>query len=141
MFDGPVEKGERVRFIAGKYGGKKGWINSAREPGDNTIPVIVDRGRKGEKSTYVYEENMKIEPSTPPSCYAEAVIQQCPDVEQLLVKMCRAFAKCDIQQDGEGFMRLVQQNITAATEWQDSKGSLAYYRKIEWDEDGELVDG
>ena len=49
-----MTKGKRVRFIAGKYGGKSGWIDLDRPEGDGAVLVIVDLGRKGEKNTYVY---------------------------------------------------------------------------------------
>jgi hypothetical protein len=52
-----VMKGKAIRFIGGKYDTKKGWIDTDREAGENTIPVVVDLGKKGERETYVYKEN------------------------------------------------------------------------------------
>ncbi len=48
-----ARKGKKVRFIGGKYGGKKGWVNDDRNLGTGTIPVIIDLCKKGEKETYV----------------------------------------------------------------------------------------
>ena len=65
-------KGKSVCFIAGKYAGKTGWVNVAMEHGENTIPVIVNLGKKGEKVTYVYSDNLALEESYEP------VVKQCP---------------------------------------------------------------
>jgi hypothetical protein len=71
-----AKKGKEARFIGGNYGVKKGWVDDDREHGNNTIPVMVNLGEKGEKETYVYISSVDIEPTTVPTCYAEAVIQQ-----------------------------------------------------------------
>ena len=73
-------KGKSVCFIAGKYAGKTGWVNVAMEHGENTIPVIVNLGKKGEKVTYVYSDNLALEESYELKSYAEAVVKQCPDI-------------------------------------------------------------
>ena len=127
-----VTKGQAIRFIGGKYGGKKGWINSDKEPGENTVPVMVDLGKKGEKETFVYQDSVANEPSTAPSSYAEAVIQQCPDLDVNLTKLARDFAKCSIHVDPEGFFRLVQRKVKEATEQHQAKGSKALYRNIQY---------
>ena len=125
------EKGKQIRFIAGKYAGKQGWEDLARQQGDKTIPVIVDLGKRGEKETYVYNSSYVLnDASSLPGSYAEAVIQQCPDLEKMLVATCRAFAKTDIGRDPEGFHRLFNQHLHQAVYWQRSKGSKALYRSI-----------
>jgi hypothetical protein len=35
-------KGQAIRFIAGKYAGKKGWVDLYGKEGDEKTPVIVD---------------------------------------------------------------------------------------------------
>jgi hypothetical protein len=127
-----VMKGKEIRFIGGKYGTKKGWINTDKEPGENTIPVIVNLGKKGEWETYVFEENVADEPTTRPSSYAEAVIQQCPDLDQALTKLARDFAKCSIHVDPNGFFLLVQKKVDEATKQHEAKGSKALYRNIKY---------
>ena len=62
----------------------------------------------------------------------EVLIDQCPDLEKMLVATCRAFAKCDIGRDPEGFGSLMNHTMSAAIEWQKEKGSKATYRKIEY---------
>jgi hypothetical protein len=128
-----AKKGAKVRFIGGKYGGKKGWVDVDRAQGTDTIPVIVDLGKKGEKETYVYDYSVAIEPTENPTCYAEAVIQQCPDLECSLTKVCRDFAKCSIREDPGGFLAIINKKMDDATKWQDAKGSKALYRHIKYD--------
>jgi hypothetical protein len=123
-------KGRAIRFIAGKYAGKKGWIDIDGKEGDSTTPVIVYLGKKGEKPTYVNDSNFENEPTIPPSCYAEAVIQQCPDLQKLLVCTCRAFAKADIGNDTAGLYHILERTMKEALQWQTSKGSKALYRKV-----------
>jgi hypothetical protein len=125
-------KGQAIRFIAGKYAGKKGWIDLSGTEGDETTPVIVNLRKKGEKSTYVNDSSYEAEPTASPSSYAEAVIQECPDLQKLLVSTCRGFAKADIGRDPAGFFKLVDKMTKEAIDWQKSKGSKALYRKINY---------
>jgi hypothetical protein len=57
--------GNPVHFIAGKYGGKMGWVNNSENADEENVPVIVNLGRKREKD------------EAAPNSYAEAVLQQC----------------------------------------------------------------
>lgn len=125
-------KGEEIRFIAGKYGGKSGWINT-QEPADESVtPVIVNLGRKGEKATVVYSSSIKRINFAPATSYAEAVIQQCPDIEKTLVTVTRQLAKCDVGRDPKGFQAVVNQKLDEARTWQENRGSKAMYRKINY---------
>jgi hypothetical protein len=127
-----AKKGKEIRFIGGKYGGKKGWVDLDRTPGIDTTPVIVNLGKKGEKVTYVYDYSFEVEATTAPTCFAEAIIQQCPDIDCSLTKVCRDFAKCNIKVDPTGFINIVQKKITEAVNLQDDKGSKALYRIIKF---------
>jgi hypothetical protein len=128
-------KGQAIRIIAGKYKNKKGWIDLSGKEGDECTPVIVNLGRKkGEKTTYVYDSSFAAEPTVVPSSYAEAVIQQCLDLETMLVGTCRGFAKADIGRDPSGFLRIIEEAMKDAVTWQNLKGSKALYRKIEYRE-------
>jgi hypothetical protein len=125
-------KGQAIRFIAGKYAGKKGWIDLAGKEGDDTTPVIVNLGKRGEKRTYVNDFSYEAEPTLSPTGYAEAVIQQCPDLQTMLVSTCRAFAKADIGRDPPGLKKILEQGMDDAIKWQSLKGSKALYRKIDY---------
>ena len=125
-------KGDEIRFIAGKYAGKSGWINT-QEPADETItPVIINLGRKGGKLTFVYTSSIKLISKAVPTSYSEAVTQQCPDIEKKLVTVTRQLAKCDLSRDPEGFQAVVGQKLDEAHLWQESRGSKAMYHKINY---------
>ena len=125
-------KGEAIRFIAGKYAGKSGWINT-EEPADELItPVIVDPGQKGFKVTFVHTSSINRVAGTAPTGYAEAVIQQCPDIEKNLVAVTCQLAKCDLSRDPQGFQALMIRSLDEARDWQENRGSKAMYRKIKY---------
>jgi hypothetical protein len=125
-------KGQVIQFIAGKYAGKKGWIDLSGKEREETTPVIVNLGKKGEKSTYVNDSSYEAEPLASPSSYTEALIQHCPDLQKLLVSALHGFAKTDIGQDPDGFFKVIEQMTADAIKWQSLKGSKALYRKIEY---------
>ena len=54
-------KVKKIQFIAGKYAGKDGWIDEAGESDEAVTSVIVNLGRRDEKSTYVYSSSFCIE--------------------------------------------------------------------------------
>ena len=99
-------KGAPIQFIAGKYAGKNGWIDIDGKERDETTPVIVNLQKKEEKSTYVSDSNFQAKPTGFPSSYTKAVIQQCPDLQKLLVSTCRGFAKD--WKDNKGGPRLAE---------------------------------
>ena len=125
-------KGKEIRFVAGKYAGKKGWIN-ASEQANRYIPVIVSTGN-GDKPTFVdrasirFEENYKN-----PKCFAEAVIAACPDVETKLVCLCRTFAKCQIHKDPEGFSNVMRNELNDAIHRHRNLGARALYQDIPYE--------
>ena len=124
-------KGSPVRFIAGKYGGKMGWVNISENADEEIMPVIVNLGRKGEKATYVYRSSVWQDSSeVAPNTYAEAVLQQCPDIERSLVEVTQKLARCDIKRDVVGFRKVIEMKLNEAIVHQESKGSKAMYRKI-----------
>ena len=127
-----MRKGVPIRFIAGKYAGKKGWLDADGVHSESTVAVIVQT-KKGGKKTYVFRNSIRDEGDyANPTSYAEAVIEQCPDIEKALVQLCRAMVKCDMQRDAVGFNRVIAQKMDEAIEWQESKGSKAMYRCINY---------
>ena len=130
-----MTKGAPVRFIAGKYGGKKGWINLEDDnDNDDVAAVIINLGKKkGEKKTYVYSSSYREEiKDEEVKSYAWAVLQQCPDMEKDLIGVCRKFAKCNIQKDADRIMAVVHKTMDEAVHWQNDKGAKALYHKIQY---------
>ena len=127
------DRGDPIRFIAGKYAGKHGWMDRSKEAG-YLFPVIVDRGSKGLKRTSVQPRSIARESDyATPQSYAEAVISKCPDLEAKMVSLCRAFVKARIQRDIPGLARVFELKLKEAIEWQTARGSRASYRDIPFD--------
>ena len=79
-----VEKGDAIRFIAGKYAGKKGWKNNAELEYEHFVPVVVSHGGKF-YPTFVHKGSIKVETSEVPKGYAQQVLKECPDIEMAMV--------------------------------------------------------
>ena len=128
----PAIKGDEIRFIAGKYGGKKGWINIEETSDEEVTSVIVNLGQKEEKHTWVKTPSIRRITYDKPVSYAKAVIEQCPDIEKNLVTVSRQLAKCDLSRDPKGFEAVVNEKLNEAQAWQESRGSKVMYRKIKF---------
>ena len=123
-------KRDNIRFVAGKYAGKHGWIDLTGHSEKGVTHVIVDLSGKGEKVTYVYTSSFRKMLKDKPSCYTQAVIQQCPDIEKNLVNVSRQLAKCNIKKDMDGFKQVVNGHLKEAMVWQEQRGSKAMFWKI-----------
>ena len=53
--------------------------------------------------------------------YCEAIMQQCPDIEEMIVALCRAFATTAVCNDEHGVMHLFHACMTNAIEHQKKK--------------------
>jgi hypothetical protein len=124
----PAMKGDAIVFIGGKYAGKTGWINTNKEAGENTTPVIVDLKSKGEKVTYVFKQSFRKEKVA--TSYSEAVLVQFPEIEVLLTRLCRDLATCSIEQDASGIIALFNKRLNDAITLQVAKGAKARYRHV-----------
>ena len=126
-----MRQGKAIWFIAGKYAGRKGWVDDDGKPSASTVAVIVLKKNKTFHSTYVFPESIRLDSDyANPTSHAEAVIDQCPDVKKALVQLCCAVVKCDMQRNTEGFKRVIAQKMDEAVKWQESKGSEAMCRRI-----------
>ena len=126
------DKGDPIRFVRGTYKGKTGWLDSAKGETAEQVYVIVDSKNSRLKRTRVHKDSVKpaLDDTVPPSSYAEAVLQQCPDVEEKLDSLCCELAKCKIEKDAPGIFAILNEKLTAATAKQASKKSKARYRDI-----------
>ena len=97
------------------------------------VAIFVKEKGRAEKQTYVLKSSFTTKQKyTSNATYAEAVLDQCPDLERKMIDLCRSLAKCDIQKDSRGIMDLFQVTMEEATEWQSAKGSRATYCQIKW---------
>jgi hypothetical protein len=124
-----MTRGHQIRFVSGIYKGKTGWIDNDQKDTAKMRYVIVDLGSGRTKKTRVNKESVG-KPLGTPSCYAEAVLQQCPDIEQKLIKLCLELAKCSIGIDAAGILGIFNKQLHKATNAQLSLGSTATFRQV-----------
>lgn len=86
------------RFIGGKYASKTGWLDASRQESAQMVPVIVDLGARGHKSTRVRRENVASPRRTANSFFEAAIIQH-PDIDALYVSLCKELAKCSLSKE------------------------------------------
>jgi hypothetical protein len=84
--------GDPIRFVKGKYKGKTGWCNKDKESTRERLYVIVDLGDGVIRRTFVKKTSAKPAVQPNPASYSEAVLQECPDVEEKLDKLCLELA-------------------------------------------------
>lgn len=126
-----VMKGSPIRIVAGAYKGKKGWINLEKTcSSENSTAVLVKVSKDKIKATSIRNTSFEIDQNKEPTCYAEAVLKECPNIESSLVTICRQLAQCDISQDTGGMMKVFKKMLDDAIEFQTNKGSSALYRRI-----------
>jgi hypothetical protein len=124
-------KGDPIRFIKGKYKGKTGWRNKDKESTRERLYVIVDLGNNKLKATWVKKSSAKPAIQPRPTSYSEAVLQQCPDIEEKLEKLCAELAMCKIERDPNGILAIINVKLAEACETQAGK-SRALYRSIDY---------
>jgi hypothetical protein len=124
------DKGNPIRFVRGKYKGKTGWCDKDKGSTKERLYVIVDLGTNLVKRTWVKKISARpaIQPS--PTSFSEAVLQQCPELEEKLEKLCAELAMCKIEKDPNGIITVIHRKLSEACQAQASKGSRALYRDI-----------
>jgi hypothetical protein len=88
--------------------GKTGWIDNEKTETAKMIYVIVDLGSGGTKRTQVNKDSVGKALRTP-SSYSQVVLQQCPNIEQKLNKLCLELAKCSIAIYAQGILDIIHQ--------------------------------
>ena len=129
-------KGAAIRFIGGKYVGRRGWIDSGREFGETKVPVIVVKGSE-EKQTAVDFTNYELETAyNEPTNYEEAIFDQVGDIELAMNKLVKLLAECPaVENTGEGGKRLARiflKRVGQAMKRQKNKGDKARWRFVVW---------
>jgi hypothetical protein len=104
-----------------------GWTQTTKPPTPKMYYVIVDLGNGTLKSTKVMKTSVGRQ-HEPPTLYAMAAIQQHPDIEKQITKLCRDLAECSIGHDARGLTRILDEKMNETIETQDQMGSGARYR-------------
>jgi hypothetical protein len=94
-------KGNEIRFIRGTYKGCTGWLDTANKSKkkSKTIWVVVNDEEDDEYNeeihTKVWRTSIREKPKAP-TTWAEAAVQQHPEIEDALLEVARLFATCEI---------------------------------------------
>jgi hypothetical protein len=128
-----MTKGEAIRFKKGIYKGKTGSIDNDAEGLDTMIWVYVDNWKgRHTKHTKVKKSSIA-QVHVEATSYAEAVIQQHPDIESTLDKLCLDLAMCGIHKDAKGIMELIHKRLEKATVEHSQLGYKKRYRHVDFD--------
>ena len=110
----PPVKGEAIRFIRGTYIGCIGWLDTANKCKRSKLiwVVVNDEDYDEEVHTKVWQTSIR-ESLKQPETWAEAAVQQHPDIESAVIEVARLFASCSIE-DEMSVLKLVGEEIRRA---------------------------
>lgn len=134
-----LNKGEPVRFKRGKYKGKSGWHNADKTEKNTThrVYVLVDLGNNRLKATFVKPSSISKRRAHSPSNYAEAMLDQQPDIEGLIEQLCFEIARCNIHDDfheaPQHLYDAIHIRMTEAIEEQAALGYNATWRLVDYE--------
>jgi hypothetical protein len=131
-------RGEAIRFVAGTYIGYTGWLDESREVTTLSAPVIVHAFKKKDgstvdKATTVRKTSVGPADIAHPTSYAEAVMQQHPKIDQMMEKLCRQLAKCEMVDTSEySVLLMFSAKLQAAVARQLSLGGDAEWKRVQY---------
>jgi hypothetical protein len=114
----PVKGGE-IRFIRGTYKECTGFANKSKKKSKMIWVVVNDEDYDEEVHTQVWRTSIR-ERHKVPVTWAEAAVQQHPEIEAAVIEVARLFASCSIA-DENSVMKLIGEEILRA---QTEKESL-----------------
>ena len=109
------EKGKETRFIRGTYKGCVGWLdkaNKSKKKSKMVYVIVDDQDYEEEVPTRVWTSSFRDRHKTP-TTWAEAAVQQHPEIEDAVIETARLFASCMIS-DEKAVMDLIAQEIRRA---------------------------
>jgi hypothetical protein len=130
-------RGEEIRFVAGAYSGYIGWIDSSRDETAASVPVIVHGFKKKDGSTVdkaatVRKSSVRSAAIQPPMSYAEAIMQQHLKIDQMMDKLCRQLAKCEMSTTDDSIHTLFATKLQAAVAKQVALGGDAKWKRVHY---------
>jgi L-lactate utilization protein LutC len=133
-----AKKGKQILFVAGKYDGKKGWIDLGQDEMRKMVGVIVEGKRPGDEVivTKVFQSSVKeVGVRKNPESYEEALLDQHLDIEALIEKLAKELARCEITGKGgsaDEIVSALKKKITKAHYNQSLLGHDARWRKVKF---------
>jgi hypothetical protein len=138
-------KGGSCRLVGwGSHAGKTGWYDTSNKKTARMIYVIVDDGddEGGEVWARVMQHN--VVDFAEEDSYAEAALNQHPNILKSMNKLCRALAECRLDEENRPDVAQIFHAKLAAAAGRKT-GCRASYRYVEWgfeeevEEDAEYV--
>lgn len=126
------DKGDEVNFVGGTYLGLTGWRWKGKVDTPKMVSVIVRKEDGTEYGTRLKKDNVKV--STPPINRVEAALDQHPDIEGQLDKLCKFFAQCAFDGEEKDLYVAITKRMQAAISRQRSEGLHASWREVIFDE-------
>jgi ribosomal protein L35 len=132
-----TKKGAKIRFVRGKYKGRKGWLNDAMENSRSRHYVIVKpkkRSKDEEQATYVEPTSYLLFSDKTPENRFEATIQAIPDIDCLISDLAKCCVECHLTAGNSG-TAVAARLAEAMIAWENhmnAKGSKGKYRKDPW---------
>jgi hypothetical protein len=111
----PPIKGGKIRFIRGSYKGCTGWLdteNKSKRKSKMIWVVVNDADYNEEVHTKVWQTSIR-ESFKVPATWAEAAVQQHPEIEGAVIEVARLFALCLIA-DEKSVIQLIGNKIRRA---------------------------
>lgn len=113
--------------MRGKYAGRKGYLDSANPRRGDKIWVFVVKEDDTMKHTYV--DFTSIRPLQPaPTTWAQAALQQVPNLESKLIELAYEFAKCDMDGHQEDVVNSIISELQIASSNQEERSKATWYR-------------
>jgi hypothetical protein len=129
-------RGDEIRIVGGKHIGNTGWFNLDGDETPCYFPVMLDGfykhpdGRTRNKTTSVMKEHVGSKDLQLPGSRAEAIMQQHSDIEQMMVKLARQLAKCELNPRSNSIQQIFAKKLQDATARQTAMGSKATYKRV-----------
>jgi hypothetical protein len=131
------QRGREIRFIKGKYIGYNGWINDHGDHTAHSYAVIVSgyksvNGGTHDRITKVRKESVRDRILPPANSKSEAIMQQHPEIEQTMEKLCRQLAKCDINPRSNSIKEVFGRKLLEAVAKQIALGNKATWKRVDY---------
>jgi hypothetical protein len=139
------KKGERIRFISGKYDGSTGWLDTEKGTTAKMVNVIIAAtgARRTEKESRVYKRSVQLVSDVRDAgTYEEAMLAQHRDINRLMEKLVSRMAECRVtaRQSGREMTRILISKMEEAEIEQNALGHRATWRDVQFDQNNIVLD-
>ena len=127
--------GNPIRVVGGVYIGKTGWYDTEGNNTAKMVAVIIhkvknSKGAVVNRATRISRKSVTAFARPQPASYAQAALQQHPKIEQLMVKLCRDLAMCEVGHEDDNIHTIFAAHLKKAVAEQHEKGSDALWKQV-----------